>query len=122
MKDIQVKLNENSNPLKFSRIYLENVLKADEIAGLLQQEGLKVEAWTERFGNFFRAVSIEKNLLLVVMLLVIAIASTGIISALTILIEDKKNEVAILRTIGLRSSQIASIFLFFGFEKLFLYS
>mgnify|MGYP002878666507 CR=1 FL=1 len=97
-----------------SRLYLENVLKADEIAGLLQQEGLKVEAWTERFGNFFRAVSIEKNLLLVVMLLVIAISSTGIISALTILIEDKKNEVAILRTIGLRSSQIASIFLFFG--------
>ena len=97
-----------------SRLYLENVLKADEIAGLLQQEGLKVEAWTERFGNFFRAVSIEKNLLLVVMLLVIAIASTGIISALTILIEDKRNEVAILRTIGLRSSQIASIFLFFG--------
>ena len=97
-----------------SRLYLENVLKADEIAGLLQREGLKVEAWTERFGNFFRAVSIEKNLLLVVMLLVIAIASTGIISALTILIEDKKNEVAILRTIGLRSSQIASIFLFFG--------
>ena len=97
-----------------SRLYLENVLKADEIAGLLQQEGLKVEAWTERFGNFFRAVSIEKNLLLVVMLLVIAISSTGIISALTILIEDKKNEVAILRTIGLRSSQITSIFLFFG--------
>ena len=97
-----------------SRLYLENVLKADEIAGLLQQEGLKVEAWTKRFGNFFRAVSIEKNLLLVVMLLVIAISSTGIISALTILIEDKKNEVAILRTIGLRSSQIASIFLFFG--------
>ena len=97
-----------------SRLYLENVLKADEIAGLLQQEGLKVEAWTERFGNFFRAVSIEKNLLLVVMLLVIAISSTGIISALTILIEDKRNEVAILRTIGLRSSQIASIFLFFG--------
>ena len=97
-----------------SRLYLENVLKADEIADLLQQEGLKVEAWTERFGNFFRAVSIEKNLLLVVMLLVIAISSTGIISALTILIEDKKNEVAILRTIGLRSSQIASIFLFFG--------
>ena len=97
-----------------SRLYLENVLKADEIAGLLQQEGLKVEAWTERFGNFFRAVSIEKNLLLVVMLLVIAISSTGIISALTILIEDKRNEVAILRTIGLRSSQITSIFLFFG--------
>ena len=97
-----------------SRLYLENVLKADEIAGLLLQEGFKVEAWTERFGNFFRAVSIEKNLLLVVMLLVIAISSTGIISALTILIEDKKNEVAILRTIGLRSSQIASIFLFFG--------
>ena len=97
-----------------SRLYLENVLKADEIAGLLQQDGLKAEAWTERFGNFFRAVSIEKNLLLVVMLLVIAISSTGIISALTILIEDKKNEVAILRTIGLRSSQIASIFLFFG--------
>ena len=46
------------------------------------------------------------------MLLVIAISSTGIISALTILIEDKKNEVAILRTIGLRSSQIASIFFF----------
>ena len=97
-----------------SRLYLENVLKADEIAGLLHQEGFKVEAWTERFGNFFRAVSIEKNLLLVVMLLVIAISSTGIISALTILIEDKRNEVAILRTIGLRSSQIASIFLFFG--------
>ncbi|MFL2505281.1 MAG: FtsX-like permease family protein [Candidatus Azotimanducaceae bacterium] len=97
-----------------SRLYLENVLKADEIAGLLQQEGFKVEAWTERFGNFFRAVSIEKNLLLVVMLLVIAISSTGIISALTMLIEDKRNEVAILRTIGLRSSQITSIFLFFG--------
>ena len=89
-------------------------LKPMKLLSLLQQRRLKVEAWTERFGNFFRAVSIEKNLLLVVMLLVIAISSTGIISALTILIEDKKNEVAILRTIGLRSSQIASIFLFFG--------
>ena len=97
-----------------SRIYLENVFRADEAAYLLKQEGYNVEAWTEKFGNFFRAVSIEKNLLFVVMLLVIGISSTGIISALTILIEDKKNEVAILRTIGLRSSQVALVFLFFG--------
>ena len=97
-----------------SKLYLENVFKADEIAVLLAQEGYQVEAWTEKFGNFFRAVSIEKNLLFVVMLLVIGISSTGIISALTILVEEKRSEVAILRTIGLRSSQIVQIFLFFG--------
>ena len=97
-----------------SKVYLENFFRADEVAHLLEQEGYKVEAWTKRFGNFFRAVSIEKNLLLVVMLLVIGISSTGIISALTILIEDKKNEVAILRTIGLQSSQVIMVFLFFS--------
>ena len=31
-----------------------------------------------------------------------------------VLIDDKKNEVAILRTIGFRSSQVAMVFLFFG--------
>ena len=97
-----------------SRVYLEDIFRADEVAHRLRQEGYNVEAWTEKFGNFFRAVSIEKNLLFVVMLLVIGISSTGIISALTILIDDKKNEVAILRTIGFRSSQVAMVFLFFG--------
>lgn len=73
-----------------------------------------VTNWTLQFGPFFQALSMEKTMLFIVLLLIIAVAAFNLVSSLVMLVNDKRADIAILRTLGAKRCTIMSIFIFQG--------
>ncbi len=70
--------------------------------------------WTRSHANFFRAVEIEKRVMFIILLLIVAVAAFNIVSTLVMAVTDKQADIAILRTLGASPSGILQIFVVQG--------
>jgi len=70
--------------------------------------------WTRSHANFFRAVEIEKRVMFIILLLIVAVAAFNIVSTLVMLVTDKQSDIAILRTLGASPASIVQIFMVQG--------
>lgn len=77
-------------------------------------EEYQVGNWTEAFGAFFQAIKMEKTMMFLILLLIIAVAAFNLVSSLVMVVNSKQAEIAILRTIGARPSTILYIFIVQG--------
>jgi lipoprotein-releasing system permease protein len=68
--------------------------------------GWQLADWRERYGELFRAVRLEKSLMFLLLLLIVAVAAFNIVSAQTMLVHEKRSDIAILRTMGASSGLI----------------
>ncbi len=73
-----------------------------------------VSDWTRTSGNFFEAVKLEKTLMFLMLILIIAVAAFNILSALVMMVTDKQADIAILRTLGALPKTIMGIFMVQG--------
>ena len=73
-----------------------------------------VSDWTRSHANFFRAVQIEKNMMFLILLLIVAVAAFNIVSTLVMAVTDKQADIAILRTLGASPGSIMQIFIVQG--------
>ena len=69
--------------------------------------GYYVSDWTRVHRNFFRSIEITKSMLFVILLLVVAVAAFNIVAALVMVVKDKREDIAILRTLGAAPAQCA---------------
>lgn len=76
--------------------------------------GVEVRDWTQDHATYFRAVRIEKTMMAVILLLIVAVAAFNLVAMLVMVVTDKRTDVAILRTLGARPGQVASVFLMQG--------
>jgi lipoprotein-releasing system permease protein len=70
--------------------------------------------WTKSHANFFRAVAIEKRMMFLILLLIVAVAAFNIVSTLVMAVTDKQSDIAILRTLGAKPASIMKIFIVQG--------
>lgn len=70
--------------------------------------------WTKSHANFFRAVAIEKRMMFLILLLIVAVAAFNIVSTLVMAVTDKQSDIAILRTLGTKPGSIMTIFIIQG--------
>jgi lipoprotein-releasing system permease protein len=70
--------------------------------------------WTQSHANFFRAVAIEKRMMFLILLLIVAVAAFNIVSTLVMAVTDKQSDIAILRTLGAQPASIMKIFIVQG--------
>ena len=84
-----------------------------EIARTLDS-GFRVRDWTQEHANFFRAIEIEKRVVFIVLLLIVAVAAFNIVSTLVMTVTDKQSDVAILRTLGMHPGRIMKVFMVQG--------
>ena len=99
------------------RLKLKDLFKAIEVSRDLSRSlGPDVYAsdWTRQHANFFRAVQIEKRMMFIVIILIIAVAAFNIVSSLIMVVTDKQADIAILRTLGAAPSSITKIFIVQG--------
>lgn len=73
-----------------------------------------VSDWTRSHANFFRAVEIEKRMMFLILLLIVAVAAFNIVSTLVMAVQDKRADIAILRTLGASPPSIMGIFMVQG--------
>ncbi|MCX8086936.1 MAG: lipoprotein-releasing ABC transporter permease subunit [Rhodocyclaceae bacterium] len=99
------------------RLKLDDLFAAprvtQELADLLGR-ALRVSDWTKNHANFFRAVQIEKNMMFLILLLIVAVAAFNIVSTLVMTVQDKRADIAILRTLGASPASVMAIFVVQG--------
>lgn len=99
------------------RLRLDDMFLAPQIARQIQQEYVgryRASDWTRQHVNFFRAVQMEKTVMFVILLLIVAVAAFNIVSTLVMMVTDKHGDIAILRTLGLSPGGIMAIFMVQG--------
>ncbi len=98
-------------------IKLDDFYKADRIAMDLNQQTDKqynVMPWMLFDRNFFNALRTEKTMLTLILFFIILVASLNIASTQIIFVKDKRRDIAIIKTLGMRPSNIAKIFFLEG--------
>ena len=90
------------------------MIEADLRASL--PPGWRLATWMESYGELFRAVGLEKTLMFVSLALVVAIAAFNIVSGQTMLVNEKRRDIAMLTTIGAPSRFLVEVFLVQGFS------
>jgi len=99
------------------RLKLKDLFKAIEVSRDLSRTlgpDIYASDWTRQHANFFRAVQIEKRMMFIVIILIIAVAAFNIVSSLIMVVTDKQADIAILRTLGAAPSSITKIFIIQG--------
>ncbi|MCX7172067.1 MAG: ABC transporter permease, partial [Proteobacteria bacterium] len=74
------------------RLKLDDLFAAPRVSRDLLRllgEGVGVSDWTRNHANFFRAVAIEKNMMFLILLLIVAVAAFNIVSTLVMAVTDK---------------------------------
>ena len=69
-----------------------------------------VTDWSIENASYFRAVAIEKTMMTLILMLIVAVAAFNIIAALVMVVNEKRNDIAILRTIGITPRAVVNIF------------
>ncbi|MDA8817731.1 lipoprotein-releasing ABC transporter permease subunit [Planktomarina sp.] len=77
-------------------------------------ESAVVETWRDYAGGFLRALAIEDNVMLVIMIVLILLSTMNIISGLIMLVKNKGRDIGILRTIGLSEGTVLRVFFLCG--------
>jgi lipoprotein-releasing system permease protein len=99
------------------RLKLDDMFAAPELTYELNQslgDRYWITDWTKQHANFFRAVKTEKRVMFFILLLIVAVAAFNIVSTLVMLVNDKRSDIAILRTLGLTPGQVMGVFMVQG--------
>jgi lipoprotein-releasing system permease protein len=71
--------------------------------------------WTEVNRNLFAALKLEKVVYFIVLCLIIVVAAFNIFATLTMVVKEKRKDIAILKSMGATNPSIGRIFVLKGF-------
>lgn len=117
-------------PLSEAQVFLNRDGVADEIEVMVADpdavdellpaitaatgDGALLWTWRDSAGAFLRALTVEDNVMFVILSILVLIASMNIISGLIMLVKNKGRDIGILRTMGLSEGSILRIFFICG--------
>jgi lipoprotein-releasing system permease protein len=83
---------------------------------LIQIFGYKywITDWTDEYTNYFQAIKMEKTVMTLILLLIIAVAVFNLVSSLVMIVTDKRSDIAIMRAMGASRKSIMGIFVVQG--------
>jgi lipoprotein-releasing system permease protein len=76
--------------------------------------GVRLVDWQQMNSSFFTAIQVERNVMFLILTLIIVVAAFNVISGMIMLVKDKGQDIAILRTMGATRGMIMRIFLLAG--------
>ncbi|MFQ5598592.1 MAG: FtsX-like permease family protein [Nitrospiria bacterium] len=98
-------------------VKVDNIFMADQVSeGLEKELGFSFQArdWKKMNRNLFSALELEKDMMFVILVLIILVASFNIVSTLTMTVVEKTREISILRAMGAKRDAIVRIFMLEG--------
>ena len=99
------------------RFRADDVMAAPRIAAQLRArlgDDVVTSDWTVENASYFRAIRIEKMMMSLILSLIIGVAAFNIVASLVMVVTDKTNDIAILRTLGMRAGGIVRVFFIQG--------
>ncbi|MGQ9857151.1 MAG: lipoprotein-releasing ABC transporter permease subunit [Thermodesulfobacteriota bacterium] len=92
--------------------------KAPEVRRLIQESPLGAsylaQDWTQLNRNLMMALAMQKRVIFVILLCIVGVAALLIISILVMMVMEKQRDIAVLKAMGARSSNVMSIFVSHG--------
>ena len=70
--------------------------------------------WTREHAAYFRAIRLEKTMMTIILLLIVAVAAFNVVASLVMVVAEKRNDIAILRTLGLSRGGVVATFIVQG--------
>jgi lipoprotein-releasing system permease protein len=98
-------------------VFVDHPDRVDEMRPLIEkaaQKQIYITDWRQDNHTFFSALSVERNVMFMILTLIVLVAALNIISGLIMLVKDKGSDIAILRTMGATSGAIMRIFFMTG--------
>jgi len=95
--------------LKFDDVLNAPALSRSALAAV--PSGMQVRDWTQENEPYFRAIRIEKTMMALILLLIVAVAVFNIVATLVMVVSDKRTDIAILRTLGLSPRGVLAVFM-----------
>ena len=96
------------------RLFLNNAFNYQGVVAELEQADYSTSNWRSRQGPLFDAVKMEKNMMFLMLLLIIAVAAFNIVSALVMVVSEKSGDIAILLSQGMTVATGRAIFMLNG--------
>ncbi|WP_286235169.1 lipoprotein-releasing ABC transporter permease subunit LolE [Thalassotalea sediminis] len=113
-------MHYDADQVQTIRLNVEQVFNAPLIA---KQVAYKTDAyvyiydWTFSQGHLYNDIQLVRIVMFIVLVLVIAVASFNIVSTLIMAVNDKRSDIAILKTMGAKSSTIMFTFMIQGLRN-----
>ena len=101
-------------------IEINNISKEKENQRIIDKHISKINpslysvTWMQNNSSLINALKVEKNVMFLILILIILIASMNIISGLIIFVKEKNKDIGILKTIGLDQISLLKIFASIG--------
>ena len=99
------------------RLKLKDLHEARAVArdlSLSLTGNLVVRDWTRQNKTWFAAVQVEKRMMFIILTLIVAVAAFNLVSTLVMTVQDKRADIAIMRTLGASPKSIMGIFVVQG--------
>ncbi|MFY0642183.1 MAG: lipoprotein-releasing ABC transporter permease subunit [Bermanella sp.] len=111
------KMARMKHPVQGLRLKTEDLFQAPRIAWNLTFDldaSITSSDWTRTHGNLFQAIQMEKTMIGLLLLIIVAVAAFNIVSTLVMVVTDKQGDIAILRTLGMSPGSIMRVFMVQG--------
>ncbi len=107
-------LGDSVNQVRF---ITDDVMSAPSVSARLQAElgdRYVTSDWTIENESYFRAIRLEKMMMSLLLSLIIGVAAFNIVASLVMVVTDKTNDIAILRTLGMGPANVVRVFFIQG--------
>jgi lipoprotein-releasing system permease protein len=98
-------------------VFVDDPDKTDALRGpVTEAAGRQVMLvdWRQRNTTFFSALEVERNVMFLILTLIVIVADLNIISSLIMLVKEKGQAIAILRTMGATRGTVMRVFVITG--------
>ena len=116
LEDAQ-KLFKTGEGVTAIHLKLEDIYMAEDLAPIIDvmlELKYDVVPWNQLYKQLFTWIEIEKIVLLLGFLLIVLVAAFSIISTLVMMTMEKRQEIGILKTIGLTPASVRKVFIYNG--------
>lgn len=99
-------------------VSIKDVYQAQEIAAEIRSKlshlPLVVQTWMEMNKSLFAALKLEKTAMAVILVMIVLVGSFSIVTTLIMLVMEKRQDIAVLMSLGATRENIRRIFVFQG--------
>ena len=111
------KLSRYDNEVSAVQLRYDDVFSAPLISRIINERlsaDYYVKDWTQQHKNFFQAIELEKKILFVILTLIVIVAVFNIVSALVMVVVEKRGDIAVLKTVGMKPAAVLFTFVVQG--------
>lgn len=99
------------------RLLTDDIYQAGAVIHSLSSslgDNFQLKDWSQTQGSLFQAIKMEKRMVTLLLMIIIAVAALNIITSLILMVSDKRSDIAVLRTLGMTRKQIMAVFVVQG--------